>query len=260
MLSADVRPALGQARTDEERLKADRCIAYEMATEAPKCSYGDPNADFVVALVGDSHLSHWFPAVEVIAKSHGWRVVPFIKVSCPFMDMPVRSNRLKREYRECAAFRESTLARLATLKPDLTIVAQNKWVLPVDPEADTNALVGAALGRTLDRVPGRVALLIDTPHAAEDVPTCLAKHSTDIGACSTPRNRAMWGVGGIEAVAARAANVPTIDMSRQVCVANPCPAVVDNMIVYRDFHHLTATFARSLAPALDAALRPIIAG
>ena len=40
--------------------------------------------------------------------------------------------------------------------------------------------------------------------------------------------------------------MPMIDLAARICTAAPCPAVVDNMIVYRDYHHLTATFSRSL--------------
>ena len=38
-----------------------------------------------------------------------------------------------------------------------------------------------------------------------------------------------------------------------------CPVVRDGIIVFRDHHHLTATFARSLAPALDRALQKVVA-
>jgi hypothetical protein len=256
-LPSGLQPSLGRAPTDEERLKADRCIAYERATSAPDCSYG-PADGFTVALVGDSHASHLFPALETVASARGWRIVPFVKVSCPFIDLPVRSSYFRREYHECAAFRESTIDRLVDLAPDLTLVAQNKWVQLVD---DSNARVdrvGASLGRTLARVPGRTILIVDTPHAASDVPTCLASHASDIRACATPRARATNGVGAIEAVAARHADVPTIDLRSWVCVADPCPAVVNRMVVYRDHHHLTATFSRSLAPALEALLVPLL--
>jgi hypothetical protein len=256
-LPAGVQPSLGRAATDEERLKADRCIAYERATSAPTCSYG-PEDGFTVALVGDSHASHLFPALEAVAAARGWRIVPFVKVSCPFIDLPVRSSYFKREYHECAAFRESTISRLVDLAPDLTLVAQNKWVQLMDATSARVEVVGASLARTLDRVPGRKVLFVDTPHAASDVPTCLASHPTDIRACATPRARAMNGVGAIEAVAARHADVPRVDLRDWVCVADPCPAVVNRMIVYRDHHHLTATFARSLAPALDALLVPLL--
>ena len=33
-----------------------------------------------------------------------------------------------------------------------------------------------------------------------------------------------------------------------------CPVVVGNVLIYRDNHHLTATYARSLAPFLSTAL------
>jgi hypothetical protein len=257
-LPAGLQPPLARAATDEERLKADRCIAYERATTAPSCSYG-PADGFTIALVGDSHASHLFPALEAVANARGWRIVPFVKVSCPFIDLAVRSSYFKREYHECAAFREATIQRLAALGPDLTLVAQNKWVQLMDPSDARVERVGASLARTLGRVPGRKALFVDVPHAGSDVPTCLAAHPTDIGACATPRARAMNGVGAIESVAAKQADVPTVDLRQWVCVGDPCPAVVNGMVVYRDHHHLTATFSRSLAPALDALLAPIVA-
>ena len=39
-----------------------------------------------------------------------------------------------------------------------------------------------------------------------------------------------------------------------------CPVVIDNMIVWRDPHHLTATFSRSLGPALDAKVVAFLMG
>jgi hypothetical protein len=54
----------------------------------------------------------------------------------------------------------------------------------------------------------------------------------------------------LEGAAANAAGVAMIDLSADICPFAPCPAVVDNMIVYRDAHHLTATFASSLGPEL----------
>jgi len=45
-----------------------------------------------------------------------------------------------------------------------------------------------------------------------------------------------------------------LDLTTAVCRGDPCPVVVDGMIVFRDVRHLTATFAASLAPRLDDAL------
>ena len=57
------------------------------------------NGAITVALVGDSHAAHWFPALNVIAKERGWRLVPLTKFSCVFVDLPIWSPNLNRNTR-----------------------------------------------------------------------------------------------------------------------------------------------------------------
>ena len=79
-----------------------------------------------------------------------------------------------------------------------------------------------------------------------DVPSCLSANWWDIRACSTARaSDVRTPLEG-----ARRPGVAMIDLAADVCPSAPCPAVVDNMIVYRDAHHLTATFSASLGPEL----------
>ena len=56
--------ALASARLDEERLRADGCLAFEGATKPADCVYGVKDGAFTLALVGDSHAAAWFPALE----------------------------------------------------------------------------------------------------------------------------------------------------------------------------------------------------
>jgi peptidoglycan/LPS O-acetylase OafA/YrhL len=260
-LPADVRPTLAKARTDEERLRVDGCLAFESVTVPPKCVYGATTATRTIALVGDSHAAHWFPAIERLAKHDGWRVVTFVKVSCPFIDMRVRNLSLKREYRECATFNSATIARLKVLKPDLTVVSNSRVAThPMSAGDDSVAAKGAAVGRMLARVPGRTALIVDTPYAKRNVPGCLSAHLTDVGACAIPHESAFTGqLGAVEAVAAKASGAGRIDLTARICIADPCPVVINSMIVYRDEGHLTATFSRSLAPALGEAIAALLA-
>lgn len=37
-----------------------------------------------------------------------------------------------------------------------------------------------------------------------------------------------------------------------------CPAVIGGVLVYRDRHHMTATYARSLAPILEQKLKELL--
>jgi hypothetical protein len=253
-------PALADARADEDRLRRDGCLAFEAVTVPPSCGYGVKDAAFTVALVGDSHAAQWFPALERVAKHEGWRIVTFTKVACPFIDMRVTNLALKREYRECAAFNEATLARLRTLKPDLTLVSMSRIAIhPLDPAEDTVAAKGAAVGRMLNRIPGRIGLIVDTPYAGRDVPACLSAHVNDIDACAIARATALTDhLGALETIAAKASGARRIDLTRRICVGDPCSVVVNDRIVFRDIGHLTASYARYLAPALDAALGPLV--
>ena len=50
-----------------------------------------------------------------------------------------------------------------------------------------------------------------------------------------------------------------IDLTNAICPGTgACPVVINNMIVWRDQHHLTATFAASLAPEIDKQLVAIL--
>ena len=259
-LPRDVRPALARARDDIERVRRDGCLAFEPATAPRDCFYANQRGTFTVALVGDSHASHLFPAVEAVAKRHGWRLKTYLKVACPFIDMRVRNLALKREYRECALWRTAVLRRLAADPPDLVIVSNSRWTFPVRVTDGTVARQAAALGRMLERLPGRVVVIADTPAADRDIPACLSAHARDIGRCAIPRSTAFSGaMRARERAAVRQAGVGLVDLTRAVCPSDPCPAVVRGRIVLRDTHHLTATFARSLAPALDRALAKLLA-
>ena len=114
---------------------------------------------------------------------------------------------------------------------------------------------GEAMARLLLQIPGRVAIIADTPAASVDVPVCLSGHLDDITRCATSRLAAFGRQHLIrERTAAQAANATLVDLSDAICPGDPCQPVVRDMIVYRDDHHLTATFAASLAGLLEAAL------
>ncbi|HEU4673573.1 MAG TPA: SGNH hydrolase domain-containing protein, partial [Candidatus Limnocylindrales bacterium] len=256
----DVRPALAAARYDEERLRADGCLAFEGVTRPPQCRYGVSNGAVTVALVGDSHAAQWFPAVERIARVRGWQVRTFVKVACPFADMRVANLALKREYRECATWNLAVISELRALQPDLVLISMSRFA--IHPVLDRDATVGAqgaALARFIDRLPGRVAVVVDTPEAGRDVPTCLARNTGDVRACAIPRSVAMSGdLGDRERIAARLSGAGLIDLTTRICPLYPAPVVVDGRIVFRDTRHLTATFARWLAPDLDAVIRRLV--
>jgi peptidoglycan/LPS O-acetylase OafA/YrhL len=254
-LPADVRPALGRARADMEPLLHDGCLLGATATKLRDCVYGDPEGTTTIALVGDSHAAQWFPALERIAIDRGWRLVALTKVSCRFVDLPQISRELKREYTECYAWRRSVIARLKELNPALTVVSVTRGMEPTIDADNDPTRQGTAMGPMFDGVPGRLAIIVDTPQSRYDVPACISSHVDDVRACQTPRGEAFnWRYLKLERAAAKATGGTIVDLSDDICPYDSCPVLLDGMIIYRDSHHLTATFAASLAGPLESAL------
>ena len=90
-----------------------------------------------------------------------------------------------------------------------------------------------------------------SPRPRFHVPNCIARHSEDLSACDRLR-KSLVDIPGwpdpLVLAASDMASVYLLDMTDFICNADVCPAVRENMLVWRDSHHMTATFARSLAP------------
>ena len=257
-LPADLTPSLASARDDEERLRGDGCLAFERVTTPPNCEYGVKGSAITIALVGDSHASHWFPAIEAIALERGWRLVTFVKVSCSFTTLAQRNLALKREYRECTAFNEATVARLNQIKPALTIIVNRRTFRPIE-ENITSALAGAALGEMVARIPGATVILVDTPDPGRDVPACLSKHPSDIRACLFTQDDAdNREIGVAERVAAEVSGAQLIDLTANICTEWPCSPISGSVLIYRDEDHMTETFSRSLAAPLGVEIAKLL--
>jgi peptidoglycan/LPS O-acetylase OafA/YrhL len=250
----ELRPRVGDARSDVDGLNERGCGLSLASSQPPLCQLGAADGRVVVALVGDSHAAQWFPAIDAIAQQRGWRLLPFTKDSCIFLDMRIISLNLEREYSECARWREQVVAALQRAKPDLVVVSSSRWVHPVDPaDADPQRQADATV-RLLKGVPGRVAIIADTPLSAQDVPACLSRSDRTVESCGTQRSYALTAHLARDRRVADALAAVLIDPSEWLCGPERCPAVIDWTIAYRDDHHLTATMARRLAPLLEPGL------
>lgn len=57
--------------------------AWNDTTVPDDCVFGDPIGDKTVVLAGDSHARQWLPALDLIGRNEGWRVIAWTK-SAPF--------------------------------------------------------------------------------------------------------------------------------------------------------------------------------
>jgi hypothetical protein len=99
--------------------------------------------------------------------------------------------------------------------------------------------------------------MVDSPWSWTDVPVCVTSKPSD--QCRIPRQQVLSdGVVIRETAAAKAANGSMLNLTGKICHGFPCRVVTDGMLMFRDSHHLTATFARSLAPMVDAGLQRLL--
>jgi peptidoglycan/LPS O-acetylase OafA/YrhL len=260
-------PSLANASKDYEKPWKDNCLGFESSTVPAawgKCVYGNTNGTYQVALIGDSHASALFPGINEVAKAHGWKLVVYMKVDCPFVDIPVIDFNLKREYPECGTWNDNVIARLNAHPPDLAIVSNMRQInYSNDADAGVTAQ-GNAMAREMEKIPSssRVVMIQDIPDPwTYEVPVCLSNNLADYRNCAYSRASGFASyLGKREAVAVKATGAGLINLSSAICPGTgACPAVIDNMIVFRDQHHLTATFAKSLGPVIDQQLVALLA-
>ena len=261
-----LRPTLGNAPKDYEKPWRDNCLGWEATTVPPawgRCVYGNPKGTYQVALIGDSHASALFPGINAVAIAHGWKLVIYMKIDCSFVDIPVTDFNLKRPYTECATWNNNVIARLNAHPPDLAIVHMSRWIYNVNPSDGGLTAQGNAMAREMNKIPNSATLVMisDIPDPWNmSVPECLSAHLTDYRKCAFPRATAFGSaMGKREATAAKASSASLITLTDAICPGTgACPSVLNGMIIFRDQHHLTATFATSLGPVLDQKLVAIL--
>ncbi|MGX6604158.1 acyltransferase family protein [Micromonosporaceae bacterium Da 78-11] len=260
-LPANLTPALAKAARDRPRVWTDGCHVDVPVTTVPDgCVFGDPASATTVVLYGDSHAAQWFPAMERLARDRHWKLVEMSKSSCSAADLPLWHDTLKRAYLECAAFHRSALDRIARLDPALVVVGSSFNYRPVTPAADLTAQWEAAWDRTFAQLSAggaRVAAIADTPYMGGPVPQCLAApaNAGHLNRCARSLRSALRGPEQRQAFL-------TYEGSARATIINPitwfctdtCPAVVGNVLVYRDSNHMTTTYSAALAPLLGAQL------
>jgi len=251
---ANLTPSIDGAAGDKARPFLDGCDNTFTDAVVHRCTYADTASAHEIVLFGDSHAAQYFPAFDLIANLRHWKLVVLTKATCPPLMLRVHSPVLGRTYRECTEWRRQALARIAREHPAVVIlgVARHydssygftvygpQWVVGLRETIHTIRASG---------IP--VAVLGPTPKPPFDVPTCLSGHIDDATACATPISQAVIAPGqALERRTTQAAGATYVDVSRWICAPDVCPAIVGNLLVYRDDNHLTTTYATWLTPAL----------
>ncbi|MBH0781148.1 acyltransferase family protein [Nocardia bovistercoris] len=247
--AAPMRPNLFEGWNDSPAPTRDGCITPDR--EVRSCVYGDLTATRTIAVVGGSHSEHWLPALEVLAADHGIRIVTYLKEACPLtlVDDPAYYHS---PFPECREWSVDVIDRLARTKPDWVFTLGTYY--RVDGRGDEVPAEFRDVWTALSNRGLNVLAMRDTPRLRRDgvlyrAIDCLGGHGTP-QSCGLDRALVLDPVNpAIDATSAYP-NVYPLDLSDSLCRPDRCWVAEGNVLIYRDEHHLTASYARSLAPEL----------
>ncbi len=263
-LRAKVVP-LPVAARDEDNAP---CRDFRKEHGVSVCDFGAPpeQATRTVALVGDSHASHWRAALDVVARERGWRGLSMTRTSCAFSAATKITPEPTRT--RCLRWNDAL--------PD--VLADHPEIDTVFTSAITGDTVNVPAGRTMfeakvngfrkawGTLPGtvkRIVVLRDSPRLASSTVDCIdraiAAHERPGLSCAVPRRSALDPDPAVSA--ARQAGPPrfaAVDLTSSMCSARLCYPVVGGSLVFKDLHHFTVVFARTLGVPLGRELRRVV--
>jgi peptidoglycan/LPS O-acetylase OafA/YrhL len=254
-----IEPTLADSASDTGELYSRRC-QQSLGGAAPlRCTFGDSGSAFVMVLFGDSHAGRWFSALDEVAGSRGIRLETFTKSGCRSEETDALWDASANP--SCSRWRTAVVQKLAAERPDVIVLTNHLGPTSGDNEGALRADWERAATSMLARLPAasRVVTIADTPQFAASPVDCLSAHLTDAARCSTPRATAFnAAISSAQRTVAARAGGGFVDLSDYFCGPTSCPPIIGSTLVYSDEHHMTATFSRQLAPALDAALAPYL--
>ena len=214
----------------------DKCLDVG-DRNAARCVYGPAKAKRTVALIGDSVAVSWLPALRRADTLRNARIHVLTLRQCPNLRGAVSPG--------CAGHQDWALAEVRRLQPDLVILSARY-------QGSQDAVQWRdGTRRMLDALKphAKKLVLLSPPPGTGNLQSCYTRLSRPIDCAAVVSER--WRTyAGAELQAARSAGAEFLDSRAWFCVADQCPAVVDDLPVLFDGRHLTAVYAAFLAPFL----------
>jgi len=238
-----------QARKDLPEPYKLGCHTSQKSPEVIPCVFGASSRNISIAVVGDSHAAHWVPALKAISAQRDIKLISYTKSGCNFSNNSIYNHGVLNA--SCDQWRETMLEILVKTEPTLILLTQSRTHKVFD---EPDKLIGLNLlaqgvfdiSKTLSNQNLKHVLLADTPRLEIDIPVCLSSSPSKYSDCDSPQ----YDMADPILMAALKYNLRAIDMNKYICPSGSCNAVQEGRIVWRDTHHLTASFSRTLAQKL----------
>jgi peptidoglycan/LPS O-acetylase OafA/YrhL len=243
---ADVSPAL------------PRC--QPSATSAPRptwCRFGDVSSPrSTIALVGNSYAVQLVPLFRAWTRGRHVRILLAARTDCLGLNtVPVPGQS---PTDPCLAWSAHVQARLLAIR-NLSLVVFTGHESSDQYLTGQTAPTVAALAEARRNTVGRLRLLsgagiptLVVKHAPGtrplSAPECVARSQESYDPCAKPR-RPVTRMDLLSSLASRRPGLTEfLSLDRYFCTARECHAVIGGLVAYSDDHHISASYARTLAP------------
>lgn len=231
----------------------------QYGTTPYQCTFGeDPEtAKGTVALLGDSHATHWRGALSTLTKTYGWHGVSMTRSGCTFSKAePVLPGKLKQE---CMDWREQVYAWFTAHPEVRTVFISQHPGSVVVPEGSTEWRTKVQgfrdAWKALPDSVRHIVIIRDTPYVTSRTPDCVSRairRKQDAGrVCALSRTRSLKRDHAAEA--AELYDLPgvrLVDMTSFMCSTRQCFPVVGGALTHKDEGHITVVFSDTLGPYL----------
>lgn len=201
-----------------------------------------------VVLIGASHSIQFYPAIRVLADAEDWELLVIGKSACRFA-VPSGTDDVAQA---CNSWRETAMEEVLELHPDLVLTLGSVTSSNIEQDERVDPGQVAAWIELADHgIP--VGVFRDTPRFPGKVPPCVLVEDDYLEVCGTQASELFLAESPLKDVGA-GGDIFQIDLTDALCADDYCPPIIGNLIPYRDAHHLSATFTKTLAPDIKAVL------
>lgn len=226
-------------RKDIPRNYADGCHQNEEDTQLLKCSYGNETSSKKIIIVGGSHAAQWLHPLIKFAEKYDYELVSLTKSACSFV---LYKDPLYSPSQSCLDWNNYAFKEIIELNPEfvITTFSRNSKHGEYVPEGYMG------MWSKLHEKDIPVVAIRDNPWFSFDPPLCVEQNEQSwFTNCSIPREEFYNDIEIRKAM--KLTSVTIMDFSSFFCPGDICvPVNEQGILIYRDKHHITTTYAISL--------------
>lgn len=219
------------------------CFTYADEVSLKSCAPLSPGEPEVrVAIVGDSHAAMLAPSLTTSANERGWEMQAMVSNGCVWTNSP-SSERCDQRLAE----QKNIL--LGGDHFDIVIVSS---VATSTVTSETQEIINKRFDQLVE-AGSAIVVVQDNPRLAAETESCIDAADSDqviAGRCDFDQADAYPMTDQYWLVAQQRDDIASVMTSDLFCDDGVCPVEIGGLIVYRDIHHLTATYAASIADEL----------